>query len=115
MDFDEKYQLGFLSNEKRFNVAITRAKALLIVIGNPKVLEQDDDWNDFIKHVVNGGGYTGCSFKPGQKKNDDFDEGIERATRGIMQSCSYTSNNGDDQFEISQTTAVEGPAWRSEE
>ncbi|KAM6146847.1 RNA helicase Mov10l1 [Phoenicopterus ruber ruber] len=35
---DDKYCLGFLSNPKRFNVAITRAKALLIVVGNPHVL-----------------------------------------------------------------------------
>ena len=30
--------LGFLSNPKRFNVAITRPKALLIIIGNPHIL-----------------------------------------------------------------------------
>ncbi|GAB0175958.1 RNA helicase Mov10l1 [Grus japonensis] len=35
---DDKYCLGFLFNPKRFNVAITRAKALLIVVGNPHVL-----------------------------------------------------------------------------
>lgn len=35
---DEKQSLGFLCNPKRFNVAITRAKALLIVVGNPHVL-----------------------------------------------------------------------------
>ncbi|XP_007659751.1 RNA helicase Mov10l1 isoform X2 [Ornithorhynchus anatinus] len=35
---DEKYFLGFLSNSKRFNVALTRSKALLIVVGNPHVL-----------------------------------------------------------------------------
>lgn len=35
---DDKYGLGFLFNPKRFNVAVTRAKALLIVIGNPHVL-----------------------------------------------------------------------------
>lgn len=30
--------MGFLSNSKRFNVAVTRPKALLIVLGNPYVL-----------------------------------------------------------------------------
>ena len=35
---DDRYFLGFLSNSKRFNVAITRPKALLIVVGNPHVL-----------------------------------------------------------------------------
>ncbi|NWH74970.1 M10L1 helicase, partial [Piaya cayana] len=35
---DDRYCLGFLSDPKRFNVAITRAKALLIVVGNPHVL-----------------------------------------------------------------------------
>lgn len=35
---DDRYFLGFLSNSKRFNVAVTRPKALLIVLGNPYVL-----------------------------------------------------------------------------
>lgn len=35
---DERPFLGFLANSKRFNVAITRPKALLIVVGNPHVL-----------------------------------------------------------------------------
>lgn len=35
---DLKHRLGFLANPKRFNVALTRAKALTVIIGNPKVL-----------------------------------------------------------------------------
>lgn len=37
---DVRHSVGFLSNPKRFNVAITRAQALLVVVGNPYVLCQ---------------------------------------------------------------------------
>ena len=39
--FDLKHNLGFLDNPKRFNVAVTRAQALLIIVGNPSVLGRD--------------------------------------------------------------------------
>lgn len=44
VDSDKKHSLGFLTNPKRFNVAITRAKALLIIVGNPHVLIQVCFW-----------------------------------------------------------------------
>ncbi|XP_012151887.1 putative helicase mov-10-B.1 [Megachile rotundata] len=40
-----KQHIGFLSNPKRFNVALTRAKSLLIIIGNPATLCKDKNWN----------------------------------------------------------------------
>lgn len=35
---DSDLHLGFWRNPRRFNVAITRAKALLVVLGHPSVL-----------------------------------------------------------------------------
>lgn len=36
--------IGFLSHPKRFNVALTRAKALMIIIGNPEVIGLNKYW-----------------------------------------------------------------------
>lgn len=42
--------IGFLRNEKRLNVALTRAKALLIIIGNASTLQMCSMWNKFITY-----------------------------------------------------------------
>ena len=54
---DEKFRLGFLRNPKRFNVAITRAKGMLIVVGNPEVLRHDPNWLRFMRFVYKEGGW----------------------------------------------------------
>ncbi|NXK34384.1 SDE3 helicase, partial [Piprites chloris] len=59
LQFDETFRLGFLKNPKRLNVALTRAKALLIVVGNPAVLRQDEHWHRFITYCKEEGGYRG--------------------------------------------------------
>ena len=41
--------IGFLSNPKRFNVAVTRAMKILIIIGNPEVLQTDKRWTELIQ------------------------------------------------------------------
>ncbi|XP_020590457.1 probable RNA helicase SDE3 isoform X2 [Phalaenopsis equestris] len=45
-EFDRVYSLGFLSNPRRFNVAITRARSLLIIIGNPHIIAKVYDYTD---------------------------------------------------------------------
>ncbi|CAO1441395.1 unnamed protein product, partial [Diamesa tonsa] len=42
--------IGFLRNEKRLNVALTRAKSLLIVLGNPETLYRNHYWREFIRY-----------------------------------------------------------------
>ncbi|KAM9684704.1 RNA helicase Mov10l1 [Dama dama] len=61
---DDRYFLGFLSNSKRFNVAITRPKALLIVVGNPHVLVRDPCFGALLEYSIAHGVYTGCDLPP---------------------------------------------------
>ncbi|XP_072393876.1 putative helicase mov-10-B.1 [Diabrotica undecimpunctata] len=46
--FDKLYKLGFVKNEKRFNVAITRAMSKLIIIGCAQVLATDNKWLQYM-------------------------------------------------------------------
>ena len=57
--FDTRHNLGFLDNPKRFNVAVTRAQALLIVVGNPNILSLDEHWGALLRLSVNKGVYQG--------------------------------------------------------
>lgn len=67
---DKDFNIGFLSNEKRFNVAVTRARSLLIVVGNPVILNKDPTWNKFISYCVNEKGYTGFDFNDAEGEED---------------------------------------------
>ncbi|XP_047333760.1 probable RNA helicase SDE3 [Impatiens glandulifera] len=66
-EFDKTYCLGFLSNPKRFNVAITRAKSLMIIIGNPHITSKDPYWNALLWYCVDGGSYMGCILPEREK------------------------------------------------
>jgi helicase MOV-10 len=48
-------------------VAVTRAQALLIVVGDPRVLSLDPIWRSFLNYVYLGGGWKG--------KKPDWDTG----------------------------------------
>ncbi|XP_065103210.1 putative helicase mov-10-B.2 [Paramisgurnus dabryanus] len=62
ISLDEMFNIGFLKNEKRFNVAVTRAKALFIMVGNPIILRTDANWGRFIDFCTEQGGYIGFHF-----------------------------------------------------
>ena len=77
--FDAKHALGFLDNPKRFNVAITRAKQLLIVVGDPHVLCLDNSWSALLRYAVANGAYKGCELPGG------YEGGAEGAGGGLLQ------------------------------
>lgn len=49
IQFDQKFNLGFLFSPKRFNVAVSRAKWMVIVVGDPKILQRDSNWVEFME------------------------------------------------------------------
>eukprot|EP00536_Pseudo-nitzschia_multiseries_P004753 jgi/Psemu1/323598/estExt_fgenesh1_pg.C_820004 len=78
---DKKYNLGFVANEKRFNVAVTRAKALLIVVGNPKVLATDEkNWLPLLRFCRDNGSWLGEEWDDGassEEEEDNDDDDVE--------------------------------------
>jgi superfamily I DNA and/or RNA helicase len=49
--------IGFLKDYRRMNVAITRAKEQLYVIGDSATIGGDDFYNSFLSYVEKNGNY----------------------------------------------------------
>ncbi|GLV35616.1 armitage [Carabus blaptoides fortunei] len=75
VEHDYRFHLGFLKNPKRFNVAITRAKALVIVVGNPDILQHDQHWGEFIQYCIAKKALAGApfTFQPYWQNNNNND------------------------------------------
>ena len=63
--------MGVVNEPKKFNVAITRAKQGLVVIGNPWTLEQDPHWDAFMHFCWRNGLW--------QKENNKQNEQVDKA------------------------------------
>nr|GAT48863.1 RNA helicase [Mycena chlorophos] len=59
VNYDLRHTLGFVANPRRFNVAVTRAQSLLIVVGDPNVLGLDPLWRVFLNYAYLSGGWEG--------------------------------------------------------
>lgn len=55
---DQQFGLGFLQCAKRMNVAVSRARALLVVFGKESLLAQDDNWRYLIQYTRQMGTYV---------------------------------------------------------
>ena len=48
---NERGEVGFLADYRRLNVAITRAKRGLVLLGHPKTLRHDGTWRSYLDWV----------------------------------------------------------------
>ncbi len=59
---DRKYALGFVSSQQRLNVAISRARTMLIIIGNPHLLVKDIAWRNLLRLCIEKKCYFGTDL-----------------------------------------------------
>ncbi|KAF9451324.1 P-loop containing nucleoside triphosphate hydrolase protein [Macrolepiota fuliginosa MF-IS2] len=59
LEDDFQKGLGLFQEPKRMNVAITRAKELLVIIGNPQLLQQDSYWKPYLQFALRNNLYEG--------------------------------------------------------
>jgi helicase MOV-10 len=114
INYDLRYTLGFVANPRRFNgtqchtllsqkgyimshvwlrspvllastVAVTRAKALLIIVGDPLVLGLDPLWREYLNTVHAGGGWRGLPipWDPNEPVNPDGGYDVDMRIRAL--------------------------------
>jgi helicase MOV-10 len=106
---DIKYNLGFVANEKRFNVAVTRAQALLIVIGHPGVLTTDKHrWLPLMCHCKENRSWIG------QEWNEDDDDDGEDENEEIFPTVEEEDDDDNDAG-VSHRVAQESVAFINRE
>ncbi|BGP27765.1 hypothetical protein JCM10295v2_006740 [Rhodotorula toruloides] len=80
---DARFSLGFLKNEKRMNVALTRARAGLIVVGNPKLLALNKNWRKLMLWCWDNDAWVGAEWDAEERekcRNDAYDPATDRAS-----------------------------------
>ncbi|KAJ7154602.1 P-loop containing nucleoside triphosphate hydrolase protein [Mycena filopes] len=85
VEYDLRHTLGFVANPRRFNVAVTRAQALLIVVGDPDVLALDPLWRAFLNYIHLNGGWTGREISWDPRAAVDEAGGYDRVVRDAAQ------------------------------
>ena len=98
-----KNEIGFLSDTRRMNVAITRAKKMLCLIGDENTIKT----NEFIKHIIDKMKETGKVMTPEDfdgenvsglvfKKDNFYRSGV---FEGSTENKSKTENKGTEEIE----------------
>ncbi|XP_077972834.1 putative helicase mov-10-B.2 [Styela clava] len=98
LETDARFRLGFLADPKRFNVAVTRAKSLLVVIGNSKILCMDKYWRKLYDFCKNNGSFIGTTV----------------AESKILDLTTFMPTQNDDVYDITEDDVEDSgvPEWK---
>ncbi|CAO1424625.1 unnamed protein product [Diamesa serratosioi] len=94
--------VGFLKSEKRLNVVLTRAKSLLIIVGNPETLQKNSNWNSFIHFCADNGAFAGEKFHLKHLSEDE-----EELVSKLSNSLEELKQNEDVCRDIQKKDAIE--------
>jgi len=61
-------RIGFVADERRLNVGLTRARASLLVLGCARALGADDHWAALVRHCA----AAGCALLPALSGKNRF-------------------------------------------
>lgn len=107
-------------------MAVTRAQALLIVVGDPSVLSLDPLWRSFLNYVHNNGGWRGNPITWDASEPVDAHGGYDRAIRDAeladmndftrrMESLTLSGVRADDDDDDGDGEANVDKPWRDME
>ncbi len=66
---DVANNVGLIFNDRSFNVCVTRAKCLLLCVGNPRVLSVDRNWRKLLSMCIVNGSYHGLDYDMEQDRH----------------------------------------------
>ncbi|KAJ4956500.1 hypothetical protein NE237_013283 [Protea cynaroides] len=115
-EFDKTHCLGFLSNPRRFNVAITRARSLLIIVGNPHIICKDPYWAKLLWHCSENNSYQGCPLPERQERAEEDWVGEDNPQPSwVGKDDPQPSCVGEDKPQLSDTAAWCNESFQVEE
>lgn len=90
---DRDRGLGFVKDHRRMNVAITRAKHALVLVGNASSLEnaESDDWTALLRFVKEEGLVGQARLNSHKRKRKEHNDDVLNSTKSILVTDSKAS------------------------
>ena len=110
-----KSGLGFMTDPKRFNVAITRASALCVIVGKLEYLEASGSyWTSLIEHIRRNDNVSGGSkLSEEEEKVGLVDYGIDQLISRVSELKLLGSGHEFDRYQLAMRGYYEdAPEWK---